>query len=243
MTLSELLQATIETMKNRAEEARVQEAGLVALEHVITKSHSNVTEGILAVGAAGGLHASLDAIRHHADNYQIALQASRATLSILSPHEKLGALLLVSTHLKSAPAHPLEATIRHGKRPLMHAHTLVSAAQGCIVLALLLQSAPLADTAGKMGAASALVALMGAHKQAALQEKASWALMNLGAQVHDNKSRIHDEGGVEALIAGMKRLPGHAGVQRQARSAGGRTRTPQRAARAAGMCSSAEAPS
>lgn len=68
-----------------------------------------------------------------------------------------------------------------------------------------------------MGAARAIVALMDAHKQALLQEKASWALMNLGAQVHDNKSRIHDEGGVEALLAALKRLPGHTGVQRQAR--------------------------
>lgn len=68
-----------------------------------------------------------------------------------------------------------------------------------------------------MGAARAVVAVMAKHKQALLQEKASWALMNLGAQVHDNKSRIHDEGGTEALLAALKRLPGHAGVQRQAR--------------------------
>lgn len=102
--------------------------------------------------------------------------------------------------------------------PVLARLTLAHQLQGCSVLALLLQSAKLAEDAGAMGAARAVVALMAKHKQALLQEKASWALMNLGAQVHDNKSRIHDEGGVAALLGALKRLPGHAGVQRQARS-------------------------
>lgn len=71
-------QATIETMANRKEDSRIQEAGLVALEHVVTKSFATMSEGVDAVGAAGGLHATLDAIRQHPDDYQIALQARSA---------------------------------------------------------------------------------------------------------------------------------------------------------------------
>ena len=87
--------------------------------------------------------------------------------------------------------------------------------QACSLLVVLLADSELAEFAGTAGAAKAVVAAMAIHKHAGLQEKAAWALMNLGAQVHANKDIIVAEGGMEASVAAMNRLPKHAGVQRQ----------------------------
>lgn len=78
----------------------MQEAGLVALEHIITKSHTNMTEGIAVVGAAGGLHATIEAIRHHVSNYQIALQAS----AIRSPLNAFSCRLFPTSSVTEGPS-------------------------------------------------------------------------------------------------------------------------------------------
>ena len=79
------LQATVETMRARAMEPRLVEAGLVALSHVVEKAFSgNVTQGRAAVGAAGGMELALDALRTHVADARVAEQARPGSFLLYS---------------------------------------------------------------------------------------------------------------------------------------------------------------
>jgi CBS domain-containing protein len=157
----------------------------------------------LAVAAAGGLHAVLDAICAHPSSADVQEAACGAVRAIARA---------VDNKIAAGSAGVIEAVVA-----VMNAHGAHAGVQEQACAALASMMGFIADNQAKAGAAGAIEAIvsaMNAHgAHADLQKNACWALGNMTFNNADNEAKAGSAGAIVAVLAAMQVHGAHAGVQ------------------------------